>query len=485
MADQRPNIVLIVADQLRGDCLGIDGHPVLQTPNLDYIGASGTVFTRAYSEVASCIPARHVLMAGQAPDEVGMTGFYYRNETCRWEPEATLAGALSEAGYESRMIGKLHLQPQRRRYGFDAMELADGIGGDYVDWLRERGLTPLQTPDRLGIGSCSWIARPYGAEDDRSYAFWAATRAIDFLAKRDPTVPFFLNVSFFEPHPPLIPPQFLYDRYDRLDLPRPVIGDWVEPLPQQTRGLHPGGGEQRLNLDPLTMHYCRAGYYALINNVDLQIGRLLQALGSVLDNTYVLFVSDHGEMLGDHHLFGKCEPFEASSRIPFLLRPPAPMREQLSGTWPDGLRCGAPVGLQDVMPTLLDAAGVAIPDSCTGRSVLPFARGEQTDWRDCLHGEHSGYRRYEEGYHFLVDERWKYIWRSQTGEELLFDLQSDPDECHDLTPTEDLEPWRRRLAEQVAWRPEGFSDGTSLIPGRPHRVFVPGKGPEVEWPDVR
>lgn len=490
MATERPNIVLVITDQQRGDCLGIDGHPVLQTPNIDYIGATGTRFRRGYSEVPSCIPARHVIMSGQAPDEVGMVGFYYRNERCPWEPKATLAGELSKAGYETRMIGKLHLQPQRRRYGFDAMELADGVGGgqhnDYVDWLREKGVESLEEPGAMGIGSCSWIGRPYHMKEDRTYAFWAVTRAIEFLKKRDPTTPFFLNLSIFEPHPPLIPPQYLYDRYDRLDLPEPVVGDWVEPLPTQTRGLFPGGGEQRLNLDPLTMHYCRAAYYALINNVDMQIGRLLSALQGVdLNNTYIMFVADHGEMLGDHHLFGKCEPFEASARIPFLVRPPGPTRQELPSEFPRQNVCSAPVGLQDVMPTLLDAAGVSIPDCCTGRSVLPFVLGESPAWREALHGEHNGYRRYVDGYHYLVNERWKYVWRSQTGEEHLFDLEADPNEVHDLSGKEDCGPWRRRLAHQLADRPEGFSDGNDLIAGRPHKTFVPSKGPVVEWPTVR
>ena len=255
---ERPNIILIVTDQLRGDCLGLTGHPVLQTPNMDYIGASGTTFTRAYSEVPSCIPARHVLTSGQSQDQTGMVGFYYRDDRCPWDPPATLAGELGKAGYETRMIGKLHLQPQRRRYGFDSMELADGLGGDYADWLQTMGVQPLEMPGALGIGSCSWIGRPYHLEQDRTYAFWAVSRALEFLGKRDPTAPFFLNLSIFEPHPPLIPPAFLYDRYDRLDLPKPVVGDWVEPLPETTRGLHPQGGEQRLDLDPLTMHYCRA-----------------------------------------------------------------------------------------------------------------------------------------------------------------------------------------------------------------------------------
>ena len=488
MTATRPNILLIVTDQQRGDCLGLEGHPVLRTPNLDFIGASGTRFRRAYSEVPSCIPARHVLMSGQAPDEVGMLGFYYRTPECPWEPPATLAGELRRAGYETRMIGKLHLQPQRRRYGFDAMELADGLGGgdnDYVDWLRERGVTPEREPSALGMGSCSWLAKAHHLPEEQTYPAWAVTRAIDFLKKRDPSTPFFLNVSIFSPHPPLAPSQEYFDLYCQQELPGPVIGDWVEPYEGPEFGLNPEGGEQRVNLEEKTMHRCRAGYFGLIHELDTQIGRLLNALGRRgLENTLILFVSDHGEMLGDHHLFGKCEPFESSARVPFLVRAPGSAREDEAGEFPRGVVCDHPVGLQDVMPTLLDAAGAPIPGTCSGRSVLPFVRGETPAWRDALHGEHSGYRLYEEGFHYLVSERWKYIWRSQTGQELLFNLESDPQELHDCSGEGDVGRWCSRLAEQLDWRPEGFSENGRLVAGRPHRAFVPDKGPQVNWGDV-
>ncbi|MBT5058444.1 MAG: sulfatase-like hydrolase/transferase, partial [Gemmatimonadetes bacterium] len=486
MTTQPPNIVLIVTDQQRGDALSLAGHPALRTPNLDFIGATGTRFRRAYSEVPSCIPARHVLMSGQSPETVGMLGFYYRNATCPWTPESTLPGTLHDAGYETRMVGKLHLQPQRQRFGFDAMELADGVGGenDYVDWLRQRGVPRHLEPAAHGIGSCSWLAKPHHLREEQTYPAWAVDRSLDFLRKRDPSTPFFLNLSIFSPHPPLTPSTAYFDHYDRMqlgDLGEPDIGDWVEPFDGPINGLDPVGGEQRVHLDPLTMHRCRAGYFGLIHELDAQIGRLLSALRGQLENTVILFTSDHGEMLGDHHLFGKCEPFEGSANVPFLLRLPGP-----AGKTPDdGLKgqiCDRPVGLQDVMPTLLDLAGITVPDACTGRSVAALARGEQSaDWRDCLHGEHSGYRTYEEGFHYLVDDRYKYIWRSQTGQELLFDLMEDPCEEHDLSQDADITTWRRRMAKQLAHRPEGFSDGEQLIAGQPHRAFVPGKGPEVAW----
>src|SRR5689334_6408865 len=122
MAERRVNLLLITTDQQRGDCLGIEGHPVLQTPTMDFLGASGTHFRRGYSETPSCIPARRILMSGQSGDVNGMVGFEGKVD---WNPPATLAGELSRAGYQTEMIGKLHLWPERKRYGFDHMFLAD------------------------------------------------------------------------------------------------------------------------------------------------------------------------------------------------------------------------------------------------------------------------------------------------------------------------------------------------------------------------
>ena len=163
-------------------------------------------------------------------------------------------------------------------------------------------------PGALGMGSCSWLAKPHHLPESHTYPAWVVDRALDFLKKRDPTTPFFLNLSIFSPHPPLAPSQAYFDYYDRLDLGAPVIGDWVEPFDGPAHGLNPEGGEQRVDLDAAVMHRSRAGYYGLIHELDAQLGRLLNALGGLLENTLILFTSDHGEMLGDHHLFGKCEP---------------------------------------------------------------------------------------------------------------------------------------------------------------------------------
>jgi arylsulfatase A-like enzyme len=469
-----PNILLLITDQQRGDCLGIEDHPVLQTPNLDYLGRSGTHFRRAYSECPSCIPARRVLMSGQAPAVNGMVGF---QNGVDWEPGTTLAGELTRAGYQTEMVGKLHLWPQRKRYGFEYMSLADstrGLNNDYLAWLG--GAVPVERWAMAhGATPNGWIGRPSHLPELQTHSFWCVGQAIQFLARRDPTQPFFLNVSFIDPHPPLTPPPFYFDRYVNRELPPPVVGNWAPRFDEPVRGLDPEGRDngQRLRLDDAAMHACRAGYYGLINHVDMQIGRLLQYLrdARLLDDTWIVFTSDHGEMLGDHNLFGKTRPFEASARVPLLIRPPSGI------ALPRGQVSLAPVGLQDVLPTLLEIASAPIPPGVTGRSLLPLMHGDEAGWREVLHGEHAGTYRYEDGMHFLVDRRTKYVWYSQTGEELLFDLERDPLELCDLARREDnaerLAQWRARLATCLRHRPEGFVIGNRLVVGRPHTAVMP------------
>ena len=258
---------------------------------------------------------------------------------------------------------------------------------------------------------------------------------MDFLKKRDPSAPFFLNISFIDPHPPLTPPAPYYERYIRRASPAPAVGDWAAGFDAPQKGLHPDAWEIRLPAEEL--HCARAAYYGMVNFIDDQVGRLCQHARGLLDECLILFVSDHGEMLGDHNLFRKTWPYEASARIPFFARVPR------NWGWPTEQVCQTPVGLQDIMPTLLEAAGLDVPATCTGR--------------------------------------WKYVWYSQTGREHLFDLADDPQELRDLArgdaADERLRPWRERLAVVLKDRPEGFVADGALVAGRDHRPIMPDYDP--------
>lgn len=205
MSDERPNIVLFMTDQQRGDCLGIEGHPVLQTPYLDHVAASGVRFRHAYAACPVCVPARRSLMTGRKPASHGVLMNY---DT--WLDGPTLPGELSRAGYQTHLVGKLHLWPKRKLYGFDSADWSDGPHcepgiGDYGRFLQRQGMHMPGPGVAHGADQNGWVARPWHLAERLHFTNWCAGRALEFLERRDPTVPFFLKVSFHQPHQPCTP----------------------------------------------------------------------------------------------------------------------------------------------------------------------------------------------------------------------------------------------------------------------------------------
>jgi arylsulfatase A-like enzyme len=205
-----------------------------------------------------------------------------------------------------------------------------------------------------------------------------------------------------------------------------------------------------------------------MTHIDHQINRLMESLSahglyepySGTANTYVCFVSDHGEMLGDHHMFRKGYPYEGSARVPLLLAGP-----QASGIQRNSVQNGV-VALRDIMPTLLDCAGLPIPDTVDGKSLLPMARGEQETVRDYLHGEHTIFG---QSLQWITNGHEKYIWLSGDGHEQLFDLDHDPTESHDIARSAPgrVALLREQLVHELTDREEGFVNEGRLVSGRP------------------
>ncbi|MFH0964459.1 MAG: arylsulfatase [Planctomycetota bacterium] len=458
MPRENPNFVVIMTDQQRGDCLGIEDRKGLMTPYLDHLAASGARFTHAYSPAPTCIAARRTIMSGQEPATHGLVGF---RDHLEWNVNHTLPGEFKAAGYQTVLIGHMHLYPRRKRFGFDHMVTA----ADHRRWVAEHYPAWKGDLRSHGLGDCDRTARPWHLPEWTHNTNWLVEQAMRFLDDRDPSCPFLLVVSFDAPHPPLTPPAFYLERYLSMDLGEPVAGDWVPPAPESA-GLHPEAWN--VTLQGEVLRYAFAGYYGLIHHIDDQIARLLWRLQTEIGDTYILFTSDHGEMLGDHHMWRKRVPYEGSARVPLLLAGPDIPR----------LVCSSPVGLQDIMPTFLDLAGLSIPDTVDGRSVRPLLEGDDSDWREYLHGEHAETPSMADpaGMHFLTDGREKYVWMVSTGQEQLFDLVADAQERSDLAPdphhADRLERWRRRLARKLEGRPEGFSDGKTLIPARPYNAVL-------------
>ena len=472
---KRPNLLLITTDQMRGDCLGLarrsaertEGtasdsvhHPVF-TPNLDHWFAHGAYFPRAYSECPSCIPARRTLITGQTPYTQGLPGY---RDCVPFHPEVTMMRELAHAGYHTFGSGKMHFYPQRNLNGFhqtilhEGRQRFDNYVDDYEEWLKRH--TSAGERDH-GVDSNSWLARPSHLPEHLHVTNWTVEMAIEQLKRRDPDVPFFLWVSFIKPHPPYDPPQIYWDMYADMDVPKPPGGDWCRENAMDIP-LDPNAWRGRLS--STMQRRAQIGYYASITHIDQQIGRLLEEMRKqkVLNDTFMLMTADHGEMLGDHCLWRKTYAYEGSARVPFVVRFP------MNNGWKCQQELNVPVGLQDVMPTMLDMAGVPVPDTVEGRSLVPLLNGESSDWRPYLHGEHAECYAADQTMQYLTDGREKYVWFPATGKEQLFDLKKDPHETSDLARDEEKEHrlvrWRKIMVKQLAGRSDGLSDGKQLIP---------------------
>ena len=476
MAPQ-PNIVLINVDQWRADCLSIEGHPVVHTPWLDQLALQGARFRRAYAACPSCIAARAALHTGLTQRTHGRVGY---QDGVPWNYPVTIASEFTRHGYQTQAIGKMHVFPERAKLGFQNVILHDGFVhftrrryprrvdpvDDYHPWLRRQLGREADDFDH-GLNSNSFVARPWDKPEHVHPTNFIATQAVEFLKRRRARRPFFLFLSFHRPHPPLDPPAWAFEQYLTQPMPDPPVGDWAadyaQLVPANAANPHRPDLSQGKLAAPL-LQRARAGYYGHMTHIDHQINRFVETLANFgeLAKTYICFVSDHGEMLGDHNIFRKCVPYEGSARVPLILTGPPG-----SGIRPNSIHQPV-VELRDVMPTLLDCAGLPVPTCVEGRSFLPIARGVTGSWRDYLHGEHT---LFGGSVQWLTDGHEKYVWFSQNGTEQLFDLDRDPQELHSRagrrSSAKRLAHWRKLLIHELTGREEGFADGQRLIPGRP------------------
>lgn len=425
MPDQH-HLLLITTDQQRFDTIAAAGCPWMRTPHLDWLCDTGIRFTRAYADCPVCIPSRYSIMTGRH-------AFRQQTDFNPWQPSGvdrgrTLPALLGAAGYQTRAVGKMHFAPERDHLGFQHMEIL----ADYYRHAARRGLRPMDT----GLGQNEMHPAIATVHENDSLTRWVADRSVDFLETRDRSRPFFLWTSFSKPHPPFDPPMSHLSLYRDAEIPEPVRGDWsVEAgdVPAaMRRPMYSLNSVDRFS--PPLVREMRRAYYALISHVDYTLGHLfggLRELG-LLDSTTIIFTSDHGDMLGDHHLGGKTVYCEGSSHVPMLVRPAPALRGRPTGASTcDTLAC-----LTDVLPTLFGAAGIEIPAGIDGRDLL--ADLHQGRGRTQLVGEYGGLL-------MAMDERYKYHWCSEGSVELLFDMRADPLERCDLIRSGGHQDVRDRL----------------------------------------
>lgn len=488
--NQQPNLLFINVDQMRHDCLSVLGHPVVETPNLDALAQDGVLFDNAYSATPTCVPARAAILTGMSQHSHGRVGY---EDGLPWDYQHTLPAELAAAGYHTQCVGKMHVNPPRQLMGYHHVVLHDGYlhhhrfkhqtttnqyfseVDDYLPWLQRQAGASRDLID-LGLDCNSSVtSRPWDLPEAYHPTNWVVSESIDFLRRRDPSKPFFLKMSFVRPHPPFDPPPFWFDQYMAMDLPEQPVGDWVHHDDDE-QGLLPVIKSGKVPHKRLKR--AQAAYYALISHIDEQIGRFVMALqeSGDLENTVILFTSDHGEMLGDHQRFAKGLPYEGSAAVPFIVADPG---NQLN--LQKGRRVHQPVEMRDIMPTFLDAAGVSVPETVEGASVLPLARGERVSWRETIHGEHE---KGEESFHFITNGDYKYIWFSQTGQEQFFDLCVDPQECHNAVEDSEyrmtINAYRDKLIHVLKDREEGCSDGEQLIVARPPQKHLS----HISWSSI-
>jgi arylsulfatase len=434
-------VLWICTDQQRWDTIGALGNPHARTPHLDRLVREGVAFTHAFCQSTVCTPSRASFLTGRYPAAVRAS----TNGNARWAGAAPLVTRLlAAAGYDCGLAGKLHLSAAQGRVESRAPEW-DGYrefswshgpldawpeGHAYAGWLRERGhrLADLRQ-------------RPEDVPPELHQTTWCADVAIRFIEDhaaggRRAGQPWLFSVNVFDPHPPFDPPRAYLERYDRRVLPGPLFRE--TDLAEQGRLAAAGVDFQSRarRPDELDGRGIRAAYYAMIELIDHNVGRLLAALerSGQRERTLVLFTSDHGEALGDHGLLQKgCRFYEGLVRVPLIWSWPAHLQQDL--------RSDALVQLVDVAPTLLDLAGVPGGEAMHGRSLVPILTGQAPPDRhhEVVRCEYyralnpADFRGFTGTYATMIRDRdHKLVAYHSSGTGELYDLREDPGEFENV-----------------------------------------------------
>ena len=438
MSNSRPNILWVCTDQQRDDTIHALGNPAIRTPTLDRLLAEGVAFTRAYCQSPICTPSRASFLTGRYPSTVHVN----RNGNAFFPPDVRLITRdLADLGYDCGLVGKLHLSAA---YGRVEVRPDDGYRvfkwshhpppedfwptehHAYQAWLQSQGVDWDSAYGRAPVDG--WSAqedyRP-GIAAQYHQTTWCANEAIAFmLEERDG--PWLMSVNPFDPHPPFDPPPEYLERMAIDEMPLPLFREEEMQSQLAFRGID---HQTETPVSPYSYDARRmvAAYYAQIELIDDQMGRMLRALeeSGQRENTLILFTSDHGEMLGDHGLRLKgCRFYEGAVHVPLII------------SWPghvvQGVRSEALVELTDLVPTLLDALGLPIPAKVQGKSLWPILTGQgdpavhrefvRCEYHDALLRPHASHA------NMIYDGRYKLV--AYHGQEIgeLYDLQEDPDE---------------------------------------------------------
>ena len=447
---KRPNILYIFADQMRGDCLGVVNEQV-QTPCLDRLASEGVTFTRCMSNSPLCVPARAALMNGQLPRQSGV----WSNRSGAHEEGPSHVRNIRDEGYRTAVIGKTHLwrhsaagqvglhvaamEDRLKAWGFDdCLEINDPIETGwmdchYTDHLAREGLLDAHRTFIMdwvreayrGNDPTPWNQSPAPVPEGEDIDAWVGREAVRWLAQHDHSNPFYLQVQFTGPHDPYDGPEAYRDRYDAN-----TIDPGITEIPSGGSPIvraRLAGSQAIIGASTEQRQQWRVNYYANITLIDSWIGRILDQLSAdnQLDNTWIIFTSDHGEMLGDHGLWSKANFYNQSVHVPCIMRPARGHLAQEQG-W----QSRALVQQIDVPVTITDIAGALPLKNVEGRSLMPFAGYDSVD--QVAHKGHECVLSELFGQSTLITDEYKLTVRVDDHKPAqLFDCANDPDELRD------------------------------------------------------
>ncbi len=448
MSSDRPNILWICTDQQRFDTIHALGNDHIRTPNLDRLVAEGVAFTRAYCQSPICTPSRASFLTGKYPSTIHVN----RNGD-DWFPSqpGLITRTLRDAGYDNGLVGKLHLTAAdgrveafpEDRYGYRVLKWSHHPAPepfwptpehDYQQWLHDRGVEweSAHDADLDSKAGRAWTEHGYyrpGIAAEHHQTTWCTDETVDFITQ-EREGPWLMSVNPFDPHPALDPPLSYLERMDWESMPLPRFRE-AEMESQRRFGAIDFQTEEPVSPHSYNARRMLAAYYAQIELIDDQIGRLLDVLERTgqRENTLIIFTSDHGEMLGDHGLLWKGARFyEGAVHIPLIFSWP--------GHFEQGLQSDALVELTDIVPTLLEALDMPVSAHIQGRSLLPILTGaadadQHREFVRCEYHDALNHR-FASHANMLRDDRYKLVvyHGQEVGE--LYDLQADPDEFANL-----------------------------------------------------
>jgi arylsulfatase len=446
MPKERPNILVLFTDQQRADSIGALGHPQAKTPHMDRLVREGTTFGRAYTPSPVCCPARCCLLYGRHPERLGLT-----DNGPMPPPEAFVSYAeyLGRYGYRTHAAGKCHFTPEKTALrGFQTRRsqeevTADPATDDYVAWLKARGGDTYEVHGARG--QMYYVPQISSQRATEHPSAWVADESVAFLREEEANGggrPWMLFSSFVHPHPPFAPPKPWHKLFNVSDFPIPDSpGEdrgpfcWVNR--HQNRYKYRDGG-----FDRQMVRLIRAYYHACISFVDFQFGRILAELerSGRLDNTLIVFASDHGELLGDFGCFGKRSMHDVSARIPLVVRQP--------GSFAAGARCDTPASLIDLFPTFAAAAGLDPAGDGVALDGEDLAKLAARPTPERVVFSHFGQG--PKGIYLATDARWKLVHSAGDGQSWFYDRARGPvDQGNLYASTEPEVVEARERLEQV------------------------------------